>query len=98
MERSSKALIAAKVLVPLAALVGLVSVVAHGIVPGVAVPQLILVTLGAVGAIGAALMAVLVCSLQFRQFILRHGGIDTQWLWFRSDPPGLERLRSKDKS
>ena len=82
MEHSSIALIAAKILVSLAALVGLISVVAHGIFPGVAVPQLVLVTLGAVGTIGAALIAVLVCSLQFRQFILRHGGIDTQWLWF----------------
>jgi hypothetical protein len=83
--------------VSLAAVVGLSSVVAHGIFPGISVPQLILLTFGAVAAIGVALGVALVCSLQFRQFILRHGGIDTQWLWFRSDPPGLERQRNKGK-
>ena len=94
----SRVVITAKILAALAAGVGLVSAVANGIVPAVPVVQLILVTLASVAGIGAALVATLVCSLQFRQFILRHGGIDTQWLWFRSDPPGLERLRDKDKT
>jgi hypothetical protein len=39
----------------------------------------------------------MVLSLRFRQWILRQGGIDPQWLWFRADPPGLEKMRGKDK-
>jgi hypothetical protein len=30
--------------------------------------------------------------LPLEQFILRHGGIDTLWLWFDHDPPGLEEM------
>ncbi len=26
----------------------------------------------------------------FRQWILRKGGIDNQWLWFKHNPPGFE--------
>ncbi|MEY2690418.1 MAG: hypothetical protein RL375_4618, partial [Pseudomonadota bacterium] len=31
------------------------------------------------------------------QWVLRHGGTDTQWFWFPSDPRGLDRLRHPTK-
>jgi hypothetical protein len=36
-------------------------------------------------------------SSWFNQWILRKGGTDTQWLWFSSDPPGLQRDRKPHK-
>ena len=30
---------------------------------------------------------------EFNQFMLNNGATDTQWLWFKNDPPGLAELR-----
>jgi hypothetical protein len=38
-----------------------------------------------------------VVTLTFNQFILRHGGTDPTWFWFKSDPPGLEKQRKQLK-
>ena len=42
-----------------------------------------------------ALLVLVVCSLQFSQFILRMGGTDAQWFWFSSEPKGLAALRDQ---
>ena len=45
----------------------------------------------------AGLMLMLVAntavSSWINQWILRKGGTDTQWLWFPTDPPGLQKDR-----
>jgi hypothetical protein len=51
-------------------------------------------------AIGAGVLFVIFISavvvmLTFSQFILRKGGTDTSWFWFKSEPPGLERQRAE---
>ncbi len=65
-----------------------------------AVPLLTVLLNCAIGA--AVLLAVLVLaaivSLTFNQFILRHGGTDPMWFWFKGEPPGLERQRAQLKS
>lgn len=53
-------------------------------------------------AIGAALLLTFlvfaaVVSLTFNQFILRHGGTDAAWFWFKAEPPGLEKQREQLK-
>lgn len=45
-----------------------------------------------------ALVFVAILSLTFNQFILRHGGTDAAWFWFKSEPPGLERQREQLKA
>ena len=54
-------------------------------------------------AIGAAvLLAILISAaivtLTFNQFILRHGGTDADWFWFKGEPPGLAKLREQMKA
>jgi hypothetical protein len=45
-----------------------------------------------------ALVFVAILSLTFNQFILRHGGTDADWFWFKGEPPGLERQRAQLKA
>jgi hypothetical protein len=96
--RSSKTMIAAKVVAVVALFVGLTSFVVRGIFPSVSVPQVVIGVLLGNAAIFSIGVVVMLCSLHFRQWVLRRGGIDTQWLWFRSDPPGLDRMRGKDQA
>lgn len=54
-------------------------------------------------AIGATILfAILVIAaivtLTFNQFIIRHGGTDPMWFWFKGEPPGLERQREQLKA
>jgi hypothetical protein len=51
-------------------------------------------------AIGAAvlfavLVSMAVLSLTVNQFILRNGGTDAAWFWFKAEPPRLERQREQ---
>ena len=90
--------IALKALLAIVLLSGLAGVAGSQLVPDV--PLLTVLLNCAIGA--AILMAVLVfaavVSLTFNQFILRHGGTDAAWFWFKGEPPGLERLREQLKS
>jgi hypothetical protein len=45
----------------------------------------------------ALLVVVAVVSLTVYQLVLRWGGTDPQWFWFRSEPPGLVALRAQAK-
>jgi hypothetical protein len=45
----------------------------------------------------ALLIVVTVVSLTVYQAVLRWGGTDPQWFWFRSEPPGLVGLRAQAK-
>jgi len=77
----------------LVALAVLAVVAGSQIAPGVPVGTLLLYcALG--GAALLALMLLAAVTLQMvGQWVLRHGGTDTQWLWFRADPPGLQAER-----
>jgi hypothetical protein len=66
-------------------------------------PDLPLATVLLNCAIGAAILLAFlvfaaVLSLTFNQFILRHGGTDADWFWFKGEPPGLERQRAQLKA
>ena len=45
-----------------------------------------------------ALIFVAILSLTFNQFIIRHGGTDAAWFWFKAEPPGLQRQREQLKA
>jgi hypothetical protein len=86
-----KALFAAILLAALAAVAG------ERLAPGIPLPTVLLYSAMGAAALFAILVVVTVASLTFRQFILRMGGTDTQWLWFSGEPKGLELLRSQGK-
>ncbi|MFZ6771856.1 hypothetical protein ACO0LB_03980 [Undibacterium sp. SXout7W] len=65
------------------------------LLPGVSMMSLALYLALGTTALIAILMSVVIISMTVRQFILRSGGTDTQWLWFPEDPPGLVALRNK---
>ncbi|MES2952875.1 MAG: hypothetical protein V4858_30460 [Pseudomonadota bacterium] len=84
--------LAAELLLALAAVAG------ADLVPTVPLPMLLLYA--AVGGLLLVAVVVLaaVASLTVSQFVLRHGGTDAQWFWFRSEPPGLVELRRQTKA
>jgi hypothetical protein len=53
--------------------------------------------IGAIALFGVITLAVAVVQM-FNQFILRHGGTDTQWFWFSSEPAGLVKLRAQSRN
>ena len=90
--------LAVKALIAIVMLSGLAGIAGSQLAPEV--PLLtILINCAAWAAITfAALIVVAVLSLTFNQFIIRHGGTDAAWFWFKSEPPGLERQREQLKA
>jgi hypothetical protein len=52
-------------------------------------------TLGGVALFGGAALAAMWLKFAINRSLLNAGAIDTQWLWFKSDPKGLVALRSR---
>jgi hypothetical protein len=75
----------------------LVVLAASRIVPRV--PLSIIVVYCALGAAAlfVLLTAVTIAHLTVMQYVLRKGGTDPQWFWFRAEPPGLVELRAEAK-
>jgi hypothetical protein len=44
-------------------------------------------------ALAICLLSVIFVRASFNQWSLRHHAIDTGWLWFNANPPGLDALR-----
>jgi hypothetical protein len=84
---------ALKLAVAATAVVVLVAIPARELAPSLPLPELILYIAGAF----IALVVLAICSLQLAQFVLRKGGTDPQWFWFRAEPPGLEEQRARIK-
>ncbi|NEX62103.1 hypothetical protein [Noviherbaspirillum galbum] len=77
----------------LALLGGLAAFLAREFVPGVPLVTILGVAVPIALAIGLLLVAAILVEGAFNSWTFRHGGMDAQWLWFRHDPPGAERLR-----
>lgn len=73
-----------------AALVTLMLVFANDVFPQVAFTKLITITLAFSLAILIAAAAVIYLKANINQFVLRRGGVDTAWLWFAHNPPGID--------
>ena len=90
--------LAVKALLAIVMLAALAGVAGSQLAPDLPLPAVLLNC-----AIGAAILLVFlvfaaVLSLTFNQFILRHGGTDADWFWFKGEPPGLERQRAQLKA
>jgi hypothetical protein len=69
----------------------------QSLAPDVPLLTLWLWALGGLLTLGLVFLAGTWLTLTFKQWVLRKGGTDTQWLWFTSDPPGLERPKKSPK-
>jgi hypothetical protein len=79
----------AKMIAACAAITAIVSVPAHRLAPGLSLLALAAMLLCAF----AGLVLLTVVSLTVAQFVLRCGGTDPQWFWFKGEPPGLQAQR-----
>ena len=94
----SQKLVALKALLAIFMLSALAGVAGSQLAPDVPLQTVLLYC-----AIGAAilftvLVVAAIITLTFNQFILRHGGTDPMWFWFKAEPPGLQRLRAQLKA
>ena len=79
-------------------LLGLAVVAGTDLAPTVPLSTILLcATIGGVALVAVVVVAA-IATLSVSQFVLRHGGTDPQWFWFRSEPPGLRDLRVQAKA
>ncbi len=90
--------LAVKALVAIAMLAALAGVAGSQIAPHVPLQTVLLYCVAGAALLFVALIFVAVLMLTFNQFILRHGGTDADWFWFKSEPPGLQRQREQLKA
>jgi hypothetical protein len=78
-------------------LMALAGVAGSQLAPKMAFADVMLYSGALVLGLLALLIVVTVVSLTVYQAVLRWGGTDPQWFWFRSEPPGLVGLRAQAK-
>lgn len=54
--------------------------------------------LGGAAIFSIAILLSMWLKFVVNQFLLNAGAIDTQWLWFKSDPDGLKAQNNRDTS
>ena len=82
-----------------AILIGAILVVAgKSLFPHASTIEVLLGAAAAVIALCVLSGVVFVVGATINQAVLRAGGTDTQWLWFKSDPPGLNKLRGRPEA
>lgn len=84
-----------KILIATLLLSALAGVAGSQLAPKMPLLTVLLYSALGVLAIGALVLAATVASLTVSQWVLRKGGTDPQWFWFRAEPPGLEKLRAE---
>ena len=63
--------------------------------PAVPLAAVLAYAAGAMLALVALVSIVFFLGASLNQVVVRAGGTDTQWLWFKSEPPGLVNLRRR---
>jgi hypothetical protein len=91
-------LIAIKTLIAVALFSVLAAIAGKQLAPTVPLTQVLLMTAIGAAAFLIGLVLLTIVALTFRQFILRLGGTDAQWFWFKSEPPGLVQLREEARA
>jgi hypothetical protein len=90
--------LAAKALLAIFMLAALAGVAGSQIAPHVPLQTVLLYCVIGAATLFAVLVFAAIVTLTFNQFILRHGGTDPMWFWFKGEPPGLERQREQLKA
>lgn len=97
-NNKSHFLLAAKLVLAALLLLGLLSRAAADLAPRVPLAEFLwYAAVGGLGLVGIVVVGAVV-SLTVSQFVLRNGGTDAQWFWFRSEPQGLVALRAQAKA
>lgn len=89
---------AVKALLAIVMLTALAGVAGSQIAPHVPLQTVLLYCAIGAAILFATLIFVAILTLTFNQFILRHGGTDPAWFWFKAEPPGLEKQRAQLKA
>jgi hypothetical protein len=87
--------IAAKLLLAAVLLAVLAGFAGSKLAPTVPLSTVLLYSLIVAAALFVLIFLAAACMQMFNQFILRHGGTDTKWFWFSSEPAGLVKLRAQ---
>ncbi len=87
----------AKIAVAAVVLVTLAGVAGSQLAPKMPLTEVLLYSGALVLGLFALLVVAVVVTLTVYQAVLRMGGTDPQWFWFRSEPPGLVALRAQAK-
>ena len=90
--------LAVKALFAIVMLAALAGVAGSQIAPHVPLQTVLLYCAIGAAILFAALVFAAIVTLTFNQFILRHGGTDPTWFWFKAEPPGLEKQRAQLKA
>jgi hypothetical protein len=85
----------AKLIVALALLMGIVVVAAQDLAPNISYLKLCVYIFLGLAAVAVNLVGLSVIYLNVYQWVLRKGGTDTAWFWFKSEPKGLMALRER---
>ena len=95
--KSSKrgAVVAVKVVLGVVVFSALIGVIGTGTGHDLSVSRVLPLALFVVVAVAAVIVPSALISLAMGQSALRHGGTDTQWFWFPSEPRGLVRQREE---
>ena len=85
----------AKPLFAMLSIAMLVAVAARDLAPNTPVPVVLVCAFGGAAALALVILLVMWIKFAINQFLINAGSIDTQWLWFKSDPQGLQDLRGR---
>ena len=94
----SHKLVALKSLLAIALLTALAGVAGSQLGPDVPLLKVLFNCPVGAAILFATLIFVAIVTLTFNQFILRHGGTDPTWFWFKAEPPGLAEQRAQLKT
>jgi hypothetical protein len=95
---SARAKLAAKALIATVSIAAVVVVAARSLAPSLSLATLLFWCAVVVLLFLAVSILWAFVNLQLGQWVLRHGGTDPQWFWFRAEPPGLAALREQQRS
>lgn len=93
--KNEKMIVAAKCLLVFNLIFGLIFYAANKANPQLDAPLFFFGAVGVVAVMGFLLYCYFAIGSGFNQWMLNHGATDAQWLWFKSDPKGLDGLRKK---
>jgi hypothetical protein len=94
---ASTSVFVAKIALAAGLLMALAGVAGSQLAPKMPLSEVLLYSGALVLCLFALLVVAAVISLTVYQAVLRMGGTDPQWFWFRSEPPGLVALRAQAK-
>lgn len=75
-----------------------ISLAAKDLTPSTPMSVVLTYVLGGAAIFAFAILLVMWLKFVVNQFLLNAGAIDTQWLWFKSNPDGLKALQHRDSS